>query len=67
MLSQHAKKLKMTTTKTFRLEDPDQLPKDLDIAPNRQVLEKLLPQFAGSDLESFTCPYVLWPGVYGRK
>ncbi|KAB5515628.1 hypothetical protein GE09DRAFT_1066661 [Coniochaeta sp. 2T2.1] len=60
MLSHKKKVLKMTTTKTFMLNDPDRLPK-ADTCYNRKVLEKVLPQFEGRELRSFTCPDLLTP------
>jgi hypothetical protein len=56
MLSEQKKVLKITTTKTFRIDDPDRLPTDVDIGLNRMVLEKMLPQFKGRPLGSFICP-----------
>ena len=50
----------MTTTNTFRIQHPDEL-KDLgsfDVRKNRAVLEKMLPQFAGRQLNWWICPYV---------
>lgn len=55
MLSRQEKVLKITTNKTVRVGDPNQLPTP-DIEANRQVLEKMLPQFRGRPLESFICP-----------
>lgn len=60
MPSSRHKVLKMTTTETFRIGNPDQpntegrLP---NIESNRAVLEKMLPQFAGRRLDSWVCPY----------
>lgn len=58
MLSRQEKVLKITTTETFRIGHPDALPGVVDITPNREVLEKMLPQFKGRDLRSFICPFV---------
>jgi hypothetical protein len=51
----------MTITDTFRIQHPDEF-KDLesfDVGKNRAVLEKMLPQFAGSQLNWWICPYVI--------
>jgi hypothetical protein len=61
MPSRKHKVLKMTITNTFRIQHPDEL-KDLesfDVGKNRAVLEKMLPQFAGRQLNWWTCPYVI--------
>jgi hypothetical protein len=55
------KVLKMTTTGTFQIANPDK--PDTDTGPaniemNRAVLEKMLPQFAGRQLDSWICPYM---------
>lgn len=53
--------LKMTITDTFRIQHPDEL-KDLesfDVGKNRAVLEKMLPQLAGRQLNWWICPYVI--------
>lgn len=55
-LSQKKRVLKVTTTKTFQIMDPDHLPTDVDIKLNGTVLDKMLPQFNGRDLKSFVCP-----------
>ncbi|KAF2801780.1 DAO-domain-containing protein [Mytilinidion resinicola] len=59
MLSRAHKVLKMTTTETFRIGHPDELSDAVDITPNREVLEKMLPQFGGRELKSFSCPDLL--------
>jgi len=43
MLSKLNRVLKMTITETFRVINPDQIDNDVDITPNREVLEKMLP------------------------
>jgi hypothetical protein len=61
MPSRKHKVLKMTITNTFRIQHPDEL-KDLesfDVGKNRAVLEKMLPQFAGRQLNWWICPYVI--------
>jgi hypothetical protein len=61
-MSKLKKSLKMTTTRTFRIDDPDNLPDDVDITPNRKILEKMLPQFKGreKELQKFCCPLVTY-------
>ena len=62
MPSMKHKVLKMTTTATFRSGNPDQSNikgRFLNIESNRAVLEKMLPQFAGRQLESWVCPYAM--------
>ena len=67
MLSQRDKVLKITTTETFRIEHPEKVPDAVNITANREVLEKMLPQFKGRELESFTCPLVhLSPCKFGE-
>ena len=61
MLSERDRVLKITTTETFRIKHPDEVPDAVDITANRQVLEKMLPQFKGRELESFVCPLVHLP------
>jgi hypothetical protein len=56
MLSESRRILKVTTTETFRIGHPDELDNTVDITPNREVLEKMLPQFKGRELKSFCCP-----------
>ena len=56
MLSKLHRVLKMTTTETFRVGHPDVLSDEVDVTPNREVLEKMLPQFKGRDLKRFCCP-----------
>lgn len=56
MLSKLHKVLKVTTTETFRVDDPDKLSDEVDITPNREVLEKMLPQFKGRKPKRFCCP-----------
>jgi hypothetical protein len=49
----------MTTTGTFSIQNPDDPnanTEPVDIELNRVVLDKLLPQFAGRQLESWICP-----------
>jgi hypothetical protein len=61
MPSRKHKVLKMTITNTFRIQHPDEL-KDLesfDVGKNRAVLDKMLPQFAGRQLNWWICPYVI--------
>jgi hypothetical protein len=61
MPSRKHKVLKMTITNTFRIQHPDEL-KDLesfDVGKNRAVLEKMLPQFTGRQLNWWICPYVI--------
>ena len=58
LLGKH-RNLKITTTSTFRIEDPDSPNTDTrpaNIKLNRAILEKMLPQFAGRQLDSWTCP-----------
>jgi hypothetical protein len=53
--------LKMTTTETFRIDHPEQLKTDFsiyNINTNRAVLEKMLPQFSGRELDCWLCPLV---------
>ena len=53
------KVLKMTTNQTFRIKHPDELEaglKSFDIGENRAVLEKMLPQFSGRQLDCWICP-----------
>lgn len=55
------KVLKITTTETFEIENPDMPSTDTRLANielNRAVLEKMLPQFAGRPLDSWICPYI---------
>lgn len=57
------KLLKMTTTRTFRIKHPDELGTNdeylnYNIGANRAVLEKMLPQFIGRQLDSWICPFV---------
>ena len=55
------KNLKMTTTGTFRIENPDEPntnTRPANIKLNRDVLERMLPQFAGRQLDSWICPQV---------
>ncbi|KAI1332971.1 FAD dependent oxidoreductase [Xylariaceae sp. FL0255] len=61
MLSHREKVLKIHSTKTFAISHPDQLSDAVDITPNRQLLEKMLPQFKGRHLDSFICPDLLTP------
>jgi hypothetical protein len=56
MLSKLHRVLKVTTTETFRVNDPDRLSDEVDITPNREVLEKMLPQFKGRKLKRVCCP-----------
>jgi hypothetical protein len=59
MPSRKHRALKMTTTHTFSIDHPDKLGgRDIDIGPNRDVLEKMLPQFAGRVLQAWACPSV---------
>ncbi|KAL9125162.1 MAG: hypothetical protein Q9217_005594 [Psora testacea] len=56
--------LKMTTTGTFQIEDPDKpntIARPANIELNRAVLEKMLPQFAGRRLDSWICPDLMTP------
>lgn len=49
----------MTTIGTFRIENPDEPNANTEpanIELNRVVLEKMLPQFAGRQLDSWICP-----------
>jgi len=64
MLSHLHQVLKMTTTETFHVDHPDELSDEVDIAPNRNVLEKMLPQFKGRELKRFCCPDLLTPKQY---
>lgn len=54
--------LKVTTTRTFRIKHPDELKTNYEdfnnIEANRSVLEKMLPQFTGRQLDSWICPFV---------
>jgi hypothetical protein len=59
MLSRLHRVLKMTTTETFRVAHLDELSDEVDVTPNRIVLEKMLPQFRGRELKRFSCPLVL--------
>lgn len=56
MLSKLHRRLKVTTTETFKIGHPDELSNEVDITPNRNILEKMLPQFKGRDLVRFCCP-----------
>jgi sarcosine oxidase / L-pipecolate oxidase len=56
MLSKLYRVIKGTTTETFRVGDPDRLSNEVDITPNRKILEKMLPQFKGRELKRFCCP-----------
>jgi hypothetical protein len=48
--------LKVTITETFRIDDLDKLSDEVDITLNREVLEKMLPQFKGRNLKEVCCP-----------
>jgi len=64
MLSKLHRVLKVTTTETFRVHDPDRLSDEVDITPNREVLEKMLPQFKGRKLKRVCCPDLLTSNQY---
>ncbi|KIV98881.1 uncharacterized protein PV09_09371 [Verruconis gallopava] len=64
MLSELHRVLKITTTDTFRIASPDDLSDEVDITPNQQVLEKMLPQFRGRELKRFCCPDLITPKQY---
>ncbi|KAF2174624.1 FAD dependent oxidoreductase [Zopfia rhizophila CBS 207.26] len=62
MPSKKHRVLKMTTPHTFSIDHPDKLgERDIDVGPNRDVLEKMLPQFAGRELQACVCPDLLTP------
>lgn len=59
MPSKKHQNLKMTTTGTFRIENPDKPnvnTRPADIELNRAVLERMLPQFTERQLDSWVCP-----------
>ncbi|KAI0867256.1 FAD dependent oxidoreductase [Hypoxylon argillaceum] len=64
MLSHRERVLKINYATSFRISDPDQLSDAVDVTGNRELLEKMLPQFKGRDLESFICPDLLTPYQY---
>jgi hypothetical protein len=54
--------LKVTTTRTFSMENLDELKintRALDLEPHRAVLRKMLPEFAERELEPWVCPFAL--------
>ena len=63
--------LKITSRATFKFEDlcdseyQERL-KSLDISPNHRVLDKVLPQFTGRDLDGWICLYVIHV-LYSRE
>ena len=62
MLSRLHRVLKVTTTRTFSIENLDELKPNsgaFDVEPNRAVLNKMLPQFAERRLEPWVCPFVI--------
>lgn len=59
MLSHRERVLKINYATSFRISDPDQLSDAVDVTGNRELLEKMLPQFKGRDLESFICPLAI--------
>jgi hypothetical protein len=61
MPSAKHKVLKMTTTRTFKIDHPDRLESECGpygISANRAVLDKMLPQFSERKLSCWICPYV---------
>lgn len=59
MMSELHRVLKVTTTRTFEVDHPDEIarhPFANDTGPNRVVLSKWLPQFANRPLKSWVCP-----------
>ena len=54
------KALKVSTINTFRIQHPQDLKelKSFDVGKNRTLLEKMLPQFTGRELEWWICPCV---------
>lgn len=61
ILSHLKKVLKICTTSTYFIDHPDLISNEIDISSNRKVLEKLLPQFRGRELGSFSCPDLFTP------
>lgn len=58
MPSQVQRVLKITSTRTFKINHPDEI-KGKDgsrIEENRRVLEKMIPQFDGAQLSQWICP-----------
>ena len=64
IMSERHRVLKITSRATFKFEDlcdseyQERL-KSLDISPNRRVLDKVLPQFTGRDLDGWICLYAI--------
>ncbi len=59
MPSEKHQNLKITTTGTFQIENPDKSKvntRPANIELNRAVSDKMLPQFAGRQLDSWICP-----------